>query len=68
MQAGETHSQKKLVVATGVKDIMPNISGAADLEHFYDPLPYCHGYEVRQETTGILANGDMGFELRKADL
>jgi thioredoxin reductase len=24
--------------------------------------PYCHGYEVRYERTGILGNGDAGFE------
>ncbi len=24
--------------------------------------PYCHGYEVRNEATGILGNGDYGFE------
>ena len=24
--------------------------------------PYCHGYEVRHQKTGILANGDSGFE------
>ena len=27
--------------------------------------PYCHGYEYSNEKTGILANGDMGFELSK---
>jgi len=25
--------------------------------------PYCHGYEVRHKKTGIIANGDAGFEL-----
>jgi thioredoxin reductase len=27
--------------------------------------PYCHGYEVRDEKTGILGNGESGFELSK---
>ena len=25
--------------------------------------PYCHGYEVRHQKTGIIANGDAGFEM-----
>lgn len=24
--------------------------------------PYCHGYEVRHQTTGILTNGDNGYD------
>lgn len=63
---GETFEAKKLVFATGVRDIMPEIKGAAacwgiSMIH----CPYCHGYEVRNEKTGILANGEMGFEFSK---
>ena len=41
---------------------MPNIKGVAacwgiSVIH----CPYCHGYEVRKEKTGILANGDIAF-------
>lgn len=55
---------EKLVFATGIKDTLPDIPGFADcwgisLLH----CPYCHGYEVRGKKTGILANGDVGFEL-----
>ncbi len=65
-EKGETFEAKKLVFATGVRDIMPEIKGAADcwgisMIH----CPYCHGYEVRNEKTGILANGEMGFEFSK---
>lgn len=65
-QNGETFGAKKLVFATGVRDIMPEIKGAAacwgiSMIH----CPYCHGYEVRNEKTGILANGEMGFEFSK---
>ncbi|MEI8204241.1 MAG: NAD(P)/FAD-dependent oxidoreductase [Bacteroidota bacterium] len=62
-QSGETFKAKKLIFATGIKDIMPNIEGYAQcwgisVLH----CPYCHGYEVRNETTGILGNGAFGFE------
>ncbi|TSJ47948.1 NAD(P)/FAD-dependent oxidoreductase [Fluviicola chungangensis] len=63
---GETFRAKKLVFATGVKDVMLPIRGAAacwgiSMIH----CPYCHGYEVRNEKTGILANGEMAFEFSK---
>jgi thioredoxin reductase len=27
--------------------------------------PYCHGYEVRNQATGILGNGDFGYNIAK---
>lgn len=58
-QSGEEFNTRKLIFATGVKDEMPNINGFADcwgisIIH----CPYCHGYEVKNTKTGILANGD----------
>jgi thioredoxin reductase len=63
-QAGETFTSRKLIFATGIKDIMPAIPGFAEswgisVLH----CPYCHGYEVRHQKTGIIANGDAGFEI-----
>ncbi len=57
---------KKLVLATGVKDVFPNIRGFAEcwgisVLH----CPYCHGYEVAHKTTGIIANGEIAFEFAK---
>lgn len=57
-------SAKKVVFATGVRDLMPAIPGFAEswgisVLH----CPYCHGYEVRDEVTGVLGNGDKAFEL-----
>lgn len=65
-QAGEVFSSRKLLFATGLKDMMPPIEGIAacwgiSVLH----CPYCHGYEVKNERTGILANGDMAFEFGK---
>lgn len=65
-ETGELVTAKKLLFATGVKDIMPTIKGAdacwgISMIH----CPYCHGYEVRNEKTGILANGEIAFEFSK---
>ncbi|HRO44478.1 NAD(P)/FAD-dependent oxidoreductase [Agriterribacter sp.] len=56
----------KLIFATGIKDEMPNIKGLSEcwgisVLH----CPYCHGYEVRNQTTGILGNGEYGFEFSR---
>jgi len=64
VETGETFTAKKLVFATGIKDTMPAIPGFAEcwgisMLH----CPYCHGYEVRHQKTGILANADDAFEL-----
>jgi len=64
--SGETFSAQKLIFATGIKDVMEDIEGFAEcwgisVLH----CPYCHGYEVRNEKTGILGNGESGFELSK---
>jgi thioredoxin reductase len=66
MDDGEIFTTEKLVFATGMKDEMPPIKGFAQcwgitVLH----CPYCHGYEVKQLQTGILANGDMAYELAK---
>lgn len=65
-ESGDIFSATKLVFATGIKDIMPNITGFSEswgisVLH----CPYCHGYEVKNETTGILGNGEYGFEFSK---
>lgn len=60
------YTGKKLIFATGLKDIMPDIQGYKEcwgisILH----CPYCHGYEVKNEKTGIVANGDLAFEFAK---
>jgi thioredoxin reductase len=61
--SGELFNAKKLIFATGIKDIMSDIEGYAEcwgvsVLH----CPYCHGYEVRNDRTGILGNGEYSFE------
>lgn len=55
---------KKLIFATGIKDMIPEIKGFKEcwgisMIH----CPYCHGYEFRNKITGIVANGDRAFHL-----
>lgn len=64
--AEETFTASKIIFATGVKNIMPAIPGFAECWGIsVIHCPYCHGYEVRDQATGILANGDMAFELAR---
>ncbi|MFD0764455.1 NAD(P)/FAD-dependent oxidoreductase [Mucilaginibacter lutimaris] len=63
---GESFTAEKLLFSTGIIDVMPDIPGFAEcwgisVLH----CPYCHGYEVRSQPTGIIANGDMAFEYAK---
>lgn len=55
---------KQLIFATGIYDVMPDIQGfeacwGKTILH----CPYCHGYEVKQLPTGILAHGDVSMHL-----
>ena len=61
--SGDTFNAKKLIFATGIRDIMSDINGfgqcwGISVLH----CPYCHGYEVRNESTGVMDNAEMGFE------
>lgn len=66
VSSGEIFEAKKIIFATGIRDILPNIEGLAEcwgisVLH----CPYCHGYEVRHEKTGILGNGALAFDLTR---
>jgi thioredoxin reductase len=57
---------KKLILASGVKDVMPSIRGFAECWGIsVIHCPYCHGYEVKGKVTGIMANGDLAFDFTK---
>ncbi|WP_317041720.1 NAD(P)/FAD-dependent oxidoreductase [Reichenbachiella agariperforans] len=63
-QSDRKYQAKKLIFATGVSDTMPEIKGFAacwgiSMVH----CPYCHGYEFRNQKTGIIANGERAFHL-----
>ena len=61
---GQQFESKKLVLATGIKDNMPGIKGFVEcwgisVVH----CPYCHGYELRDKKTAIMAKGERAFHL-----
>ena len=63
-QSGKEFTAKKLIFATGVRDIMPDIKGFSDAWGItVIHCPYCHGYEFKGEKTGIMANGERAFHL-----
>ncbi|SEO58184.1 Thioredoxin reductase [Mucilaginibacter gossypiicola] len=64
--SGKTFSAKKIILAAGIKDQMPDIPGFAECWGISAiHCPYCHGYEYGHQHTGIIANGEMAFELAK---
>lgn len=59
-----TFSSKKLIFATGIKDIMPDIK---EIEACWGisviHCPFCHGYEFKDKKTAILANSDKAVHM-----
>ena len=55
---GERVSARRLLVATGLRDELPDIAGLVD-RWGRDVLhcPYCHGWEVRDQPLAVLFNG-----------
>jgi thioredoxin reductase (NADPH) len=58
MDDGREVSARRLLVATGLVDELPDLPGVAerwgrDVLH----CPFCHGWEVRDQAIGILATG-----------
>lgn len=54
----------KLLFSTGVKDLLPDLPGFASCWGItVIHCPYCHGYEFKDQVTGIMANGDTAFEM-----
>ena len=54
---GTTLLARRLLVATGLRDVLPDVPGLA--EHWGRGVvhcPYCHGWEVRDEPIGVLAD------------
>ena len=57
---GDTVSARRLLVATGLVDELPDVPGVREL--WGDQVihcPYCHGWEVRDQAIGVLASGPM---------
>ncbi|MGW0143398.1 NAD(P)/FAD-dependent oxidoreductase [Streptomyces calvus] len=60
LESGGTVRARRLVVATGLRDELPEVPGVAD-RFGRDVLhcPFCHGWEVRDEPFGVLASSAM---------
>ncbi|MFI9748968.1 NAD(P)/FAD-dependent oxidoreductase [Streptomyces collinus] len=59
---GRSITARRILVATGLKDVLPEVPGLA--EHWGNSVvhcPYCHGWEVRDEPIGILATGPVSI-------
>lgn len=55
---GRTVTARRVLVATGLRDVLPNVPGLAEhWGHGVVHCPYCHGWEVRDEPIGVLATG-----------
>lgn len=60
LRSGVRVTARRLLVATGLRDELPDVGGlrerwARDVLH----CPYCHGWEVRDQTIAVLASGPM---------
>ena len=55
---GATVRARRVLVATGLRDVLPEVRGLAEhWGHGVVHCPYCHGWEVRDEPIGVLAVG-----------
>ncbi len=63
-KSAEVFWAKSILIATGLRDILPEISGMEECwgKTVYS-CPYCHGYEARDKKTAIYANGDAAHDL-----
>lgn len=60
--SGDTHAGRRILLATGVSDRLPQIPGLAERwgrTAFH--CPYCHGYELGQGRIGVIATGTMSL-------
>lgn len=59
---GETFGAARLLLATGVRDLLPEVPGLAALwGKSVLHCPYCHGYEVSGGPLGVLATGPLSL-------
>lgn len=62
--SGEEFTAMKLIFATGIKDMIPEIKGFSECWGIsVIHCPYCHGYEFRNQKTAIISNGEKAIHL-----
>lgn len=64
LETGETVRSRKLLIATGVRDNVPDVEGMRALygrSVFH--CPYCDGWEVRDRPLAVYGRGERGYGL-----
>jgi thioredoxin reductase len=62
LESGETVTGKRLILAGGVVDELPEIPGLRERwGQSVFACPYCHGYELNQGRVGVIATGPMSL-------
>ena len=61
---GSTERARKLILATGVRDELPDIPGFRELfGRGVFHCPYCHGWEACDQPLAVYANGEVAMHL-----
>lgn len=62
IEGGTTVTARRLVLALGVTDTLPDIPGLSERwgKHVFH-CPYCHGYELDQGRIGVIAVGEVSM-------
>ena len=64
LKTGEKVYSRKLLIATGVRDKVPEIQGIdAMYGHSVFHCPYCDGWEIRDQAIAIYGRGERGYGL-----
>lgn len=62
LEGGQTLTAARLLLATGVADVLPEVPGLRELwGKSIFTCPYCHGWEVQDRPLAVLAGGDVAY-------
>jgi len=62
LAGGGNISASRLLVTTGLVDELPDVPGVRELwGRDVHHCPYCHGYELRGRSVGVLSSGQLGL-------
>lgn len=61
---GTEVTARNVILATGLRDILPDIDGLRELwGRYVIHCPFCHGWEVKDRPIAIIMNGDAAGEM-----